>query len=171
MTEVPRARSIADLDVMFRAGGVPDPRPEGFLRGRLLTTNISGPLDSFFRGLARLWMPWEGKVFNPEAWTGTNRFTRSVRLPMKALWPFYVPVSEQGDRILAFQFRNRVARGAVDPGLDVLKIDYDFEANPGFIIRRILDELVQVNEGLYLGKVLFRLRGRFHPIAYFSLRR
>jgi hypothetical protein len=62
-----------------------------------------------------------------------------------------------------------VGPGALDPDLEVLKIDYDFEANPGLLIRRILDELVQVGRGVYLGKVLFRLGGRFHPIGFFSL--
>src|SRR6266571_1028755 len=64
----------------------------------------------------------------------------------------------------------RVATGELDPGVDVLKIDYDFEANPDLMIRRILGELVQVAPGRYLGKVLLRARGRFHPIGFFSLR-
>jgi hypothetical protein len=52
-----------------------------------------------------------------------------------------------------------------------LKIDYDFDANPSFIIRSILDEVVQIDEGLYLVKILFR-RGRSHRrIGFFSLER
>ena len=65
--------------------------------------------------------------------------------------------------------RNRIEPGAADPDVRVFKIDYDFEANPG-LIRRILDEMVQVAPGRYLGKVLFRARGTFHPIGFFSLR-
>ncbi|HEX9236716.1 MAG TPA: hypothetical protein VF972_10610, partial [Actinomycetota bacterium] len=65
----------------------------------------------------------------------------------------------------------RVAPGAVDPDVEVLKIDYDFEANPGFLIRRILDEVVQVDAGTYLGKILFRIGPRLRPIGFFSLHR
>ena len=50
----------------------------------------------------------------------------------------------------------------------VLKIDYDFEANPT-LIRHILDELVQIAPGHHLGKVLFRSGNRFHRIGFFSL--
>jgi hypothetical protein len=62
-----------------------------------------------------------------------------------------------------------VAPGELDPGVDVLKIDYDFDANPDFVIRRILDELVEVDAGLYLGKILYRWKGTFRPIGFFSL--
>mgnify|MGYP006174464395 FL=1 len=57
----------------------------------------------------------------------------------------------------------------IDPGLQVLKIDYDSDANPTFMIRRILDELVQLDDGLYLGKILFRTKRAWHPIGFFSL--
>ena len=38
-----------------------------------------------------------------------------------------------------------------------------------FIIRRVLDELVDVGDGMYLGKVLYRLRARFHLTGFFTL--
>jgi hypothetical protein len=34
-----------------------------------------------------------------------------------------------------------------------------------------LDELVQVDDGLYLGKILYRTSSRYHPIGFFSLER
>jgi hypothetical protein len=89
---------------------------------------------------------------------------------MRAVWRRYTPEYVGPDRVEAFPFRTRVAPGELDPGVDVLKIDYDFEANPDFMIRRILDELVQVAPGRYLGRVLLRLNGRFRPIGFFSLR-
>jgi hypothetical protein len=52
----------------------------------------------------------------------------------------------------------------------VLKIDYDRPSNPGWTIRPILDELVQVADGYYLGNVHFKWWwGRWQLIAYFSL--
>jgi hypothetical protein len=58
----------------------------------------------------------------------------------------------------------------VDPDITTFKIDYDFEANPNFLIRRILDEVVQIAPGRLLGKILFHVGDRFHLIGYFSLR-
>jgi hypothetical protein len=154
---------------MFRAGTVPDPLPDGFRLGRLVATSTWGPLDAFFGWLGELYMPWQGKTFDARASTGTNRFDRSVAVPMRLLWPTYAPVHDAEGRVQAFEFRNRVGPGALDPDLEVLKIDYDFDANPAFIVRRVLDEVVQVDEGVYLGKVLFRLGRRFHQIGFFSL--
>lgn len=116
-----------------------------------------------------MYMPWLGKAFDPSTQSGVNVLTPSARAPMKVLWPRYSPARELVDRIEAFEFRTRIEMGAVDVGLDVLKIDYDFEANPDFLIRRILDELVQIDENLYLGKILFRRASGWKPIGFFSL--
>jgi hypothetical protein len=166
-----RAEAIADLDEMFGSGSAPDPLPEGMLEGSLVTTSVWGPLDSLARRIAKVWMPWLGKSFDPVSMSGVNVLTKSARGPMRVLWPGYVPERELADRIEAFPFRVRIAPGEVDPDLDVLKIDYDFGANPDLLIRRILDELVQVDDGLYLGKILFRRRGSWLPIGFFTLER
>jgi len=166
-----RSRVLAELDRMFRTGGAPDPLPEGFVSGKLITTSVWGPLDSIGLRVTRHWMPWHGKSFDRAAMTGQNRFDPSARLAMRVLWPSYRPVAMRWGRLEAFPFRTRVAPGAVDPDVEVLKIDYDFEANPGFLIRRILDEVVQVDAGTYLGKILFRIGPRLRPIGFFSLHR
>ena len=167
--DVARAAALAELDEMFRGGSTPDPLPEGMLRGQLVTMSVWGPGDSFVRRVAGLWMPWLGKSFDPAAMQGVNVLTPSARGPMRVLWPNYTPERELADRLEAFPFRNRIAPGELDPGVDVLKIDYDFEPNPQLIIRRILDELVQVEEGFYLGKILFRRQGSWMPIGFFTL--
>ena len=163
-----RARSIERLDEIFRSGSAPDPRPDGFLYGRFVTMSVWGPSDSLTRRITRLYMPWLGKQFDSAAETGINILRPSARVPMKALWRSYEP-RILADRLEAFEFRTRVAPGAVDPELSVLKIDYDFDANPDFIIRRILDELVQVDVGFYLGKILFRTKDGWKPIGFFTL--
>ena len=116
-------------------------------------------------------MPWQGKTFDPVSMTGFNRFSADVRTPLRLIWPSYTPIRTDGEVVQAFPFRNRIERGAIDPDVKVLKIDYDFEANPSLLIRRILDELVQVDDGLYLGKVLMRWRGSFRRAGFFSLER
>jgi hypothetical protein len=168
---VNRALSLRDLDDLFRSGRAPDPLPDGFQPGRLLATSIWGPLDVVLARIALAWMPWQGKVFDRAASMGVNRFDASARLPLKAVFPGYQPERDLGGELEAFPFINRVAPGELDPEVQVLKIDYDFEANPGFIIRRILDELVEIDDGTYLGKILFRTSSRWHPIGFFSLER
>jgi hypothetical protein len=165
-----RAATVRRLNGLFREGVPPDPSPDGFLRGRLIGTTVWGPLDAAVQRVARTWMPWLGKSFDSASETGVNRFDGSARVPMRILWPSYEPVVREDGRLEAFPFRTRLAPGEVDHEVKVVKIDYDFETNPGFIIRPILDELVQVADGLYLGKVLFRWRRTFHPIGFFSLR-
>ncbi len=155
---------------MFKNGLLPDPLPEGFLRGRAIMTPLSKLLDNFGRFVGDFYMPWLGKSFSAKSQEGVNVFTTSARPLLKALWPTYVPERELSDRIEAFPLKTRVSRGAVDPDVEVLKIDYDFEANPP-AVRRVLDELVQVDDGLYLGKVLYRWQSAFHPIGFFCLER
>jgi hypothetical protein len=168
---VNRAMTLARLDELFRSGRAPDPRPDGALLGRPLTTAVWGPADRFALRLADLWMPWKGKRFAPATEWGVNQFDRSVLGAMRIIWPGHRPERVAGGLVEAFPFRTRTEPGTVDPDVTVLAIDYDDEANPAFLVRRILDELVEVAPGTYLGKVLFRVRGTFHPIGYFSLRR
>jgi len=167
--DVTRPKAIAELERLFRKGSPPDPGPEGFLRGRLIATTTTGPLDAVAAFIAARWMPWQGKSFDPQSMTGCNRFTPDARVPLRVVWPSYEPIRADGEVVEAFPFRNRVESGAIDRDVKVLKIDYDFAANPGFLIRRILDELVQVDDALYLGKVLLRWRGSFRRVGFFSL--
>jgi hypothetical protein len=169
--DLTRPKAIAKLERMFQEGTVPDPMPAGFLRGRLIATTTNGFLDGVGAFVAARWMPWQGKTFDPVSMTGFNRFRPDARVPLRVVWPSYEPIRADGEGVEAFPFRNRVEPGAIDQDLKVLKIDYDFEANPRFPIRRILDELVQVDDGLYLGKVLLRWRGSFRRIGFFSLER
>jgi hypothetical protein len=165
-----RKRAIERLDAIYASGRTPDPRPDGFLQGRLVTLAVHPILDGFVRRVADLWMPWLGKSFDPTTETGVNILVPKARFPMRLLWPSYEPERVFVDRIEAFPFRTRIAPGELNPDIDVLKIDYDFEANPGFVIRRILDELVQIDKTDYLGKILFRTRSGFRNIGFFSLR-
>jgi len=165
-----RSQVLARLNEIYRAGTAPDPLPEGFMPGRLLGMSVQPQFDSVIRRIAALWMPWKGKVFDPDTMTGVNRFQPNVRIPMKVVFPKYTVEEATAVKVEAFPFRNRIAPGAVDPDLETFKIDYDFDANPDFLIRRILDEVVQIAPGHLLGKILFRVNGRFHLIGYFSLR-
>jgi hypothetical protein len=158
------------LDALFAAGVAPDPLPSGFQPGRLLGTSMWGPWDSVVSGLAQVWMPWLGKTFSPSTGTGRNRFTPTTptRAWLRVLFPRHVPESNTATVLEAFPFRTCIGAGQVDRDVRVLKIDYDFEANPS-LIRHILDEVVQIAPERYLGKVLFRTGGTYSRIGFFSL--
>lgn len=165
-----RSQVLARLNEIYRSGTAPDPLPDGFMPGRLLGMSVQPQLDGVVRRIAALWMPWQGKVFDPDTMTGVNRFLPNVRIPMKVVFPRYTLEEATARKVEAFPFRNRIAPGAVDPDLETFKIDYDFDANPDFLIRRILDEVVLIAPGRLLGKILFRVGDRFHLIGYFALR-
>ena len=57
----------------------------------------------------------------------------------------------------------------MDPDRETLKIDYDSDENPRLLIRDILDELVQIVPGAYLGKVLLRRKDAWRLLGYFAL--
>ncbi|MFN2489330.1 MAG: hypothetical protein ABR529_06285 [Actinomycetota bacterium] len=159
----------SELNEMFASGAVPRPMPDGFLSGRVESFTMNDVADPLFRGIARLYMPWIGKTFDAASSRGVNVLARSAQLPMRLAWPSYLPQRILADRIEAFPFTMRVAPGTLDPDVEVLQVDYDLEANPSFIVRRILDEFVQVDDTLYLGKVLLRWRSTFHPLGFVSL--
>jgi hypothetical protein len=165
-----RAVALAELDACLRAAETPGPI-DGPARGRLLTTTLGYGLDAIMGGLARLWMPWKGKAFDSEAKEGRNLFTSGFRPIQHALWPGYDIDSPEGDRRYStFPFTTWEGRSTFAPGgADVLKIDYEHPQSP-WLIRDILDELVQIEDGLFLGQALLRVKGKLHRVAWFELR-
>jgi len=164
-----RVHTLRELDELFRSGEVPDPLPAGFQRGTFIATSIWGPVDRAFRRIGDAWMPWLGKSFDATTSTGINVLKTNARRPMKLVWPSLRPNPAGNGRLEAFPFRNRIGTGEVDADLKVYKIEYDFAANPSFVIRRVLDEVVQIDDGLLLGKILYRVGSVYHPIGFFSL--
>ena len=165
-----REAALEDLNDLFRSGRPPDPPPTGFLAGALVATTVTRPLDALARKLKDVYMPWLGKSFDRDKHEGVNVLKANALKPMKLLRPSYEPESQHGERVEAFPFRTRLAPGAIDESVQVLKIDYDFDANPSFLIRHVLDELVQIDDDLYLGKILYRMRNATSAIGFFSLR-
>jgi hypothetical protein len=158
----------ATLDRVFHLGVPPKPPLDGQTRGILVTPTVSRGLDLGLRALAAAWLPWTGKRFDAAASTGENLLAAGARGPARVVWPSYrLRPAEEG--YTAFRFRTYVGPGAVDPEIQTLKIDYDSDDNPRFLIRDILDEVVQIVPGAYLGKVLLRRRGDWRPMGYFAL--
>lgn len=165
-----RRAALARLSEIFAQGAVPSPALNGPDQGALLTTSLNPVWDAVNRALFGLWLPWKGKVFDAAAQTGDNMFTNDGLLLARLVFPGYKDyVADGPSQSRALTFRTYTGAGKDDPGLQVLKLDYDLDVNPSFVVRDVLDELVQVGEGYYLGKAHLHWRGRWRCAAYFAL--
>jgi len=168
-----RETAIAELEELFGAGA-PSEGIDGQTEGILVGFTMQAIPDRALAAITGAWMPWAGKRFSAAEGTGDNLLAKSAKWPAKLLWPFY-GTRDAGDNLTAFDFTTRVEEGAVDPGLDVLVIDYaPVESNPRVIIKSIRDELVEVMPGTHLGKMLWRTGpyedAKYHLLAFFALK-
>jgi len=170
-----RAQGLAALNDLFRAGTVPDPRPNGRYAGELIALDMAPGLTQFFQWLTNQWMPWRGKSFESTQQRGDNIFTKDSYPLARLFNPLYRGFVNDGPKTYrGFAFRTYTAPGLFDTDRTVLKIDYDLKENPALTVRRVLDELVQLDENLYLGKAHVRWwwspEDSWQTVAYFSLR-
>ncbi len=139
----------ASVDAAFfeRAG-----RPKGrMLAVRTLATGT--PFESLKNFAGSKAFPWGGKSFfrvSAKEGRGINR----VRLPV--------------GRFEWFPFDTRLEPSLVD-GKDTVVLDYDKPENP-FFIRRIHDEIREVDPGLFLGPAMWKQgRGKAAHVLWFAL--
>jgi|SRR5579859_2096708 len=116
---------------------------------RFLQGKVPSPLpDGFYEGVSPKGTSWMGKKFDRAAQTGVNVFTGNKEL---------------------YTFKTYIAKGAVDPKINVLKIDYNMPGNPLWL-RPVLDEVVEVEPNHYLGKLnVHILPGTTIALGYFEL--
>lgn len=167
-----RALGLHELEICFSRGTTPEGL-HGQLRGRLLATSVGHGVDWPAEAVTRVWMPWLGKTFDYTTGTGHNDFTRGAGRLMRLTLPRYPDLREDSPgRSSAFVFRTSTGPSALDSAVTVLRIDYrDVPENPSWPIRRVLDELVTIDDGLYLGQALLEWRGSLRRAAWFSLER
>jgi hypothetical protein len=169
-----RVQGFAALNDLFRSGSLPDPAPDGRYQGELVVLELAPGLTQFFQWLANSWMPWRGKTFDASHQRGDNIFTSDSYFLARLFNPLYRGfVAEGSETYRSFAFRTYAAPGLFDQDRKVLKIDYDLKENPALTVRRVLDELVQLGEHLYLGKAHVRWwwqpTGKWQTVAFFSL--
>ncbi len=163
-------RASRELATIFELGLPPD-RIDGPADGRVLTSLFGPRADAVMRRVGANWMPWMGKRFHPSEQRGENRITSEFGLVCRLVWPGYATRPNLEGRT-GFDFETRVERGAIEPAVEVLVIDYaSVAANPKRIVGRIRDELVEIVPGTYLGRMLWLERdGRYRNVGYFALR-
>lgn len=136
----------------------------------------SGAPDGFYRGTAYLLgggpVPWLGKSFERENDRGFNIFTSTGASLLRIMTPFYKLFRKKADgNTDAYYFKTSTSRGFRDKEIDTFKLDYDSPENP-FLIRIILDEIVETSQNEFLGKVHMKVfPGYYATIGFFGLRR
>jgi hypothetical protein len=174
LVNVNRAQGFAALNDLFRVGTVPEPAPNGRYAGELIALDLAPVLTPFFEWLTNRWLPWLGKTFDSSIQTGDNVFTRDSYFLARLFNPLYRGFTpDRPETYRGFAFRTYDAPGLVDTDRIVLKIDYNLAENPSLTVRRVLDELVQLDDHLYLGKAHVRWWGqpidRWQTVAFFTL--
>lgn len=169
-----RTACLTALEDIFRSGVAPRPPLDGLYRGELLALDIAPGLTRVAESLAGLWLPWRGKQLDAVSARGINLFTNDSYPPARLIWPAYRGYRARGpETYQAFAFHTSVGPGFRNPDQQVLRLDYDLPENPRLFVtvRRILDEVVQVADGYYLGKAYVHWYwGRWSRVAYFALR-
>ncbi len=124
------------------------PEQAEFLKGTVPNPTPSG----LYKGSTTFYRAaWLGKTFYPDKNTGDNSFAAGDTTENK------------------YPFITYAGPGFRDAGLQTFKIDYKLPTNQ-FWIRPILDEIVEVSPGKYLGKIHYRLIPGFpFTIGYFRL--
>jgi len=165
------AQGLTELDKLFRNGKIPEPPLNGRYSGELIALDIAPGLTEFFQWLTNAWMPWLGKTFDASHQSGDNIFAQDSYPVARFFNPFYRGfVTKEQATYQGFVFRTYIVPGFADPDRQVLKIDYDLKENPSLTVRRVLDELVQLDENSYLGKAYVHWWwGRWQTIAFFML--
>lgn len=160
-----------ELHALFRSGSTPRKLAIGDYAGRFEAFNIAPGITQLAELVARTWMPWQGKQLHPAQSLGYNILTNDSFGLVRLAAPSYRKFVTHGSATYcAFPFQTYIAPGHRDPDMQVLKIDYDLPDNPGLSVRRLQDELVQIDNNLYLGKAYFKWWGAWQLWAYFSLR-
>lgn len=163
-----RPAALATLNALFDLGSTPDPPLDAIYAGELLTSTLFPPLDSFGRALARLWLLWKGKRFDAATSTGHNYLTPGGHTVARLVWPLYNRWSRANHSLYrCFYFKTSTGPSVDNPNLTTLKLDYNLPENPALLVRSVLDELVQLSGGYYLGKSYLRTTGGKPPLAAF----
>ena len=174
LVRVNRAQGFAALNALFRSGTAPDSALHGRYAGELVVLDLAPGLTPFFQWLTARWMPWLGKTFDSSNQRGINIFTKDSYLLARLFNPLYRGfIHETPKTYRAFAFRTYTAPGVFDTDRTVLKIDYNLKENPALTVRRVLDELMQLDENLYLGKAHVRWwwspADSWQTVAFFTL--
>ena len=173
LAEQDRKKGMDALNELFRSGKPPEVPLNGPYDGELVVTDIAPVLNQAVGLVTGFWMPWKGKYFVADEHRGDNLFGKESRLALRLIYPFYRRFEDySAEMFRGFRFNTSIAEGMEDKDIQVFRIDYDRSDNPPITIRNIVDEITEVADGVYLGKIHFeQFWGGWTMIGYFALRR
>jgi hypothetical protein len=168
-----RAHGWDALHDIFNAARPPHSAVNGTYAGRFLAIRFFPVFTQLVNLVASTWMLWKGKTFDAEHNLGENILSRESYWPVRVVLPFYRGYTRVGPQTYqGFAFRTSFATSIGNPSKHVFRLDYDIPANPAFTVRRIMDELVQVDDDAFLGRAYIHWWwGRWQLWAYFLLTR
>lgn len=167
-----RTRGLTQLDKLFREGVFPREPLDGPTHGQMIAVDVAPLVTAPLALLLTRTKPWLGKIFDAETASGENLLIPEFVAASRVLFPGYDGFRVASDTsVKGLPFRTYAGDGLQDPDRRVLKIDYDSSENPPGM-RRILDELVQLDDNYYLGKAHLRLSAtKWHLLFFFALQR
>ena len=165
-----RSQGLEALERIFKLGATPTAPLDGFYRGILVCWSINPVVDTVLRSISNAYLPWMGKRFDAASSSGDNALLASSQNLTKVLWPGYKDYQQLEDGNYAgIEFKTFNAPCKLNTEQQCMALDYDSDSNPKLIIRRVLDELVEIVPGAYLGQMLVRTGSNYRHSAYFAL--
>ena len=167
-----RRRAFASLQDLFRDGEPPEVPLDGRYGGQLLAFDIAPGLTKLADTMAAQWRFWLGKTFDAPQSTGDDIYLRTFLRRTRIFAPNYQNyINDTPQTWRVFPFRTTLTDSIVNTSLPVLRLDYDLPINPRLSVARTMDEIVQLADGVYLGRAFVHWWwGRWQPVAYFVLR-
>ena len=156
--------SLDQLQKEFRRGKIPYPL-HGFYQGELSLLLPNNLIESFGSFFLKLYLPWKGKYFYKRS--GDNILSSSFKLFLNLV---SARIKSTRNGIIgyhAFPFRTFIKKGVGDKKT-VMELDYDIPRNPA-IVRRVIDEIVEVGEGSYLGRTYIKENEKYRLAAFFRI--
>lgn len=157
-----------NLDDSFKNGTLPK-KLNGFYRGKLEVLYPKTVIERIGNIAFKIWLPWYGKELDTKKNTGLNHVPAILDPIVRARYGDSVILGKTGAALQVFPFKTSNAKGLKDT-IKVLRLDYDIPQNPQSI-RNIVDELVEIKPGEYLGKAYTKEGKALRLLAFFSLRK
>lgn len=160
--------SWEELEEWFQKGKLPA-KLNGFYRGKLLLTRLN-PVTDFFTGIFRKrLMPWKGKYFNARKKQGINIVSKKAAFLFRFQHPTH-QMKSNGRTIEVFPFKTSQGSSRTSQKKKVFLINYDKAKNPEGV-RKVVDELVNLGSGIFLGRAQIASGQNTKTVAYFTLRK
>jgi hypothetical protein len=157
---------VLKLQEEFVSGKTPK-KLDGFYNGRLEEIINTNFIETLAKISVSVFLPWKGKWFNAKNNMGDNILPSFLVpfLKLKIGKDFEIKKEFGGAHV--FPFKTSIQKGLKD-NITVLRLDYNIPKNP-LIVRKVVDELVEVGKDSYLGKAHIHEDNSFRTVAFFSL--